>query len=88
MKEKNIYFTFEKETKEFENDLFYFTGKVIIFLYEIKNNELIPFYEEIETNINNIHRYDDWDIIEMVESIIKNTLYDNHHIYNSKLNYL
>ncbi|MDA3780314.1 MAG: hypothetical protein PF487_08895 [Bacteroidales bacterium] len=89
MKEKKIYYTFEKETKEFTNSLFYFSGKVIIFLYDIQNNIIVPFDEEIEYNIDNIHRVDDLDIINMVESVISNHLYEKHNIKSGfKLSYL
>ncbi len=86
---KKFYYTFEKETKDFSDGLFYFSGKVIIFIYDIQNNIIVPFDEEIEYNIDNIHKTEDLDIINMVESVISNHLYEKHNIKsNFKLSYL
>lgn len=40
---KKFYYTFEKETKDYGDGLFYFSGKLIIFVYDIQNNIIIPY---------------------------------------------
>lgn len=86
---KKYYYTFEKEIKDYGNGLFYFSGKVIIFIYDIQNNIIVPFDEEIEYNIDNIHKLEDLDIINMVESVISNHFNEKHNIKSGfKLSYL